>query len=42
MSADSSAALYLPPESFAKNAAVAGFAAYEALVKEAETDYEGY
>jgi acetyl-CoA synthetase len=42
MSADNSAALYLPPESFARNAAVAGFAAYEALVKEAETDYEGY
>ena len=39
---DSSAHIYLPSDDFVKKAAVSGFAAYEALVKEAETDYEGY
>ncbi len=33
---------YLPSEEFVKNAAVSGMAAYEALCKEAETDYEGF
>ncbi len=31
-----------PPEAFAKNANVSGMAAYEALVKRAEEDYEGF
>jgi len=35
-------ALYTPPADFAKNAAVSGFAAYEALCKQAEQDYEGF
>ena len=35
-------ATYLPPEAFVRNATVSGMAAYEALCKEAETDYEGY
>ena len=35
-------ALYQPSEAFAKNAHVSGMAAYQALCKEAETDYEGY
>ena len=35
-------ALYLPSEAFVKNAHVSGMAAYQALCKEAETDYEGY
>ena len=35
-------AIYQPSEAFVKNAHVAGMAAYEALCKEAETDYEGY
>jgi len=35
-------ALYQPSEAFVKNAHVSGMAAYEALCKEAETDYEGY
>jgi acetyl-CoA synthetase len=39
---DNAAGLYLPSESFVKNAAVSGMAAYDALCKEAETDYEGY
>jgi len=33
---------YLPSEEFVKNAAVSGMAAYEALCKEADADYEGY
>jgi len=39
---NSPATLYLPSEAAAKSAHVSGMAAYEALVKEAETDYEGY
>ncbi|MBU3651537.1 MAG: acetate--CoA ligase [Limnohabitans sp.] len=35
-------ALYNPPADFAKNAAVSGFAAYEALCKQADQDYEGF
>ena len=35
-------AIYQPSEAFAKNAHVSGMAAYQALCKEAETDYEGY
>ena len=31
-----------PPEAFAKNANVSGMAAYEALIKHAEEDYEGF
>jgi len=31
-----------PPADFVKNAAVSGMAAYEALCKKAETDYEGF
>jgi acetyl-CoA synthetase len=34
--------LYPPPADLAGSAYVAGMAAYEALCKEAETDYEGY
>jgi acetyl-CoA synthetase len=34
--------VYQPSEQFVKNAAVSGMAAYEALCKEAETDYTGY
>ena len=34
--------VYQPSEEFVKNAAVAGMAAYDALCKEAEADYEGY
>ena len=34
--------VYNPPESLAKNAAVAGMEAYKALCDEAEKDYEGY
>ncbi len=34
--------LYYPPESLVKNAAVPGMEAYQALVKQAEEDYEGY
>ena len=33
---------YQPSEAFVKNAHVSGMAAYEALCKEAETDYQGY
>jgi acetyl-CoA synthetase len=33
---------YLPSADFVKNAAIPSMAAYEALVKEADTDYEGY
>ena len=40
--ADAASRVYLPSESFVKNAAVSGMAAYEALCREAETDYEGY
>jgi acetyl-CoA synthetase len=39
---NSPATLYLPSEAAAKSAHVSGMAAYEALVKEAATDYEGY
>ena len=38
----SETALYNPPADFAKQAAVSGFAAYEALCKQAEQDYEGF
>ncbi|QID18901.1 acetate--CoA ligase [Nitrogeniibacter mangrovi] len=34
--------LYYPPEALVKNAAVPGMEAYQALVKQAEEDYEGY
>ncbi len=34
--------IYQPPEAFVRHAAVSGMAAYEALCKEAEADYEGY
>ncbi len=34
--------VYQPSEEFVKNATVAGMAAYDALCKEAETDYEGF
>ena len=34
--------LYLPSTDFVKNAHISGMPAYEALCKEAETDYEGY
>jgi acetyl-CoA synthetase len=37
-----SSTLYQPSADFVKNAHVSGMAAYEALCKEAETDYEGY
>ena len=37
-----SAHIYQPSADFVKNAHVSGMAAYEALCKEAETDYEGY
>jgi acetyl-CoA synthetase len=33
---------YLPSAEFVKNATVSGMAAYDALCKEAETDYEGF
>ncbi|MCZ4305179.1 acetate--CoA ligase [Zoogloeaceae bacterium G21618-S1] len=39
---DNAQKLYYPPESLVKNAAVPGMEAYQALVKQAETDYEGY
>jgi len=35
-------AIYQPSEAFVRNAHVSGMAAYQALCKEAETDYEGY
>ena len=35
-------ALYNPPADFAQHAAVSGFAAYEALCKQADQDYEGF
>jgi len=35
-------ATYAPPEALARTAHVAGRAAYDALVAEAEADYEGY
>ena len=35
-------AIYQPSEAFVKNAHVSGMAAYQALCKGAETDYEGY
>ena len=35
-------ARYSPPADFAQNAAVSGFAAYEALCQQAEQDYEGF
>ena len=34
--------LYSPSDAFVQNAHVSGMAAYEALCKEAENDYEGY
>ena len=34
--------IYQPSADFVKNAAVSGMAAYEALCKKAETDYEGF
>ena len=34
--------IYQPSADFVKNANVSGMAAYEALCKEAETDYQGY
>ena len=34
--------VYLPSAEFVKNAAIPSMAAYDALCKEAETDYEGY
>lgn len=40
--AGDNAAVYLPSEAFVQNAHVSGMAAYEALCKEAETDYQGY
>ncbi|MEJ6002982.1 acetate--CoA ligase [Paucibacter soli] len=39
---NSPATLYLPSEAAAKTAHVSGMAAYEALVQEAASDYEGY
>ena len=39
---ETAAALYQPPADFAKHAAVSGMAAYDALCKKAETDYEGF
>ena len=39
---DTAQKLYYPPESLVKNAAVPGMEAYQALVKQAEEDYEGY
>ncbi|MBT0963983.1 acetate--CoA ligase [Denitromonas iodatirespirans] len=39
---DNAQKLYYPPESLAKSAAVSGMEAYQALVKQAETDYQGY
>jgi acetyl-CoA synthetase len=37
-----SATIYQPSADFVKNAHIAGMPAYQALCKEAETDYEGY
>ncbi|MEO0028624.1 MAG: Acetyl-coenzyme synthetase, partial [Pseudomonadota bacterium] len=37
-----SATVYQPSADFVKNAHIAGMPAYDALCKEAETDYEGY
>jgi acetyl-CoA synthetase len=34
--------VYLPSADFAKNAAISSMAAYDALCKEAETDYQGF
>ena len=34
--------VYLPSAEFVKNAAIPSMDAYNALCKEAETDYEGY
>ncbi|MDL5033876.1 acetate--CoA ligase [Pelomonas sp. APW6] len=42
MSNQQETTLYYPNEASAKSAHVAGMAAYEALCKEAETDYAGY
>ncbi|HLO93397.1 MAG TPA: acetyl-coenzyme A synthetase N-terminal domain-containing protein, partial [Burkholderiaceae bacterium] len=39
---NSETTLYHPDEASAKAAHVSGMAAYEALCKEAETDYAGY
>jgi hypothetical protein len=33
--------VYLPSDDFVRNATIAGMPAYEALCKEADTDYEG-
>ncbi|MBR0564909.1 acetate--CoA ligase [Azoarcus sp. L1K30] len=42
MSNEQQVRIYNPTEEFKKNAAVSGMEAYNALVKEAEDDYEGY
>ncbi len=42
MSNEQQVRIYNPTEEFKKNAAVSGMEAYEALVKEAADDYEGY
>ncbi|MEY2891826.1 MAG: Acetyl-coenzyme synthetase, partial [Pseudomonadota bacterium] len=39
---DEQSTIYAPTAAVAASAHVSGFAAYEALVKEAETDYEGF
>ena len=41
MSHDHPLPVIQPPAAFAKQAAVSGMAAYHALVKQAEDDYEG-
>ncbi len=42
MNAPAETHVYLPSEDFVSKATIAGMPAYEALCKEAETDYEGY
>ena len=42
MNAPAETHVYLPSEEFVSKATIAGMPAYEALCKEAETDYEGY
>ena len=39
---ETAASQYQPPADFASHAAVSGMAAYDALCKKAETDYEGF
>ena len=34
--------VYLPSEAFVKNATISGMAAYNALVSEADADYQGF